>query len=155
MSHEDLLRRYEDGVNAIENAVRGLSQEVLDRAPQPGKWSIRQLLAHVADADLVIAVRIRFVAAEPGSPLKGFDQDKWANGLGYAQMPAEQSLALLRAVRQQTATMLRTLPDSAWNQVGRHEERGELSLAKLLQEVVNHAEHHAERIHQLRREFGQ
>jgi uncharacterized damage-inducible protein DinB len=155
MAHADLIRRYENGVNKIENAVQGLSRDVLDREPQPGKWSIRQLIAHIADAELMAATRMRFVAAEPGAPLKAFDQDKWAAGLGYAHIPTEQALALIRALRTETATMLRGLPESAWNHTGRHEERGELSVARLLEETINHGEHHAEHIDKLKKQFTQ
>jgi hypothetical protein len=155
MAHEDLIRRYENGVYKIENAIHGLSKEVLDREPQPGKWNIRQLVAHIADSDMVLALRMRSVAAEPGSPLKGFNQDKWAANLGYKNMPVDQALALIRAVRTQTATMLRSLPESAWNHIGHHDERGDMSLKKLVEDASAHGESHAEQIGKIKSQFAQ
>ena len=89
---DDLIRRYEQGITALEDALRNVPEAVLDRVPAPGKWTIRQLAAHLADAELVICSRLRWVAAEPGSPLRAFDQDKWANALGYSRRSPQQSL---------------------------------------------------------------
>jgi hypothetical protein len=153
-SHEDLIRRYENGIAVMEDALRDLPEAALDRAPAPGKWTIRQLAAHVADAELVVCGRFRWVAAEPGSPLKAFDQDRWAAALGYERQSPQQALELFRALRRVTAAMLRSLPESAWAHIGCHEQRGELSLETLVESYGGHAEHHARQIQQLRAQFG-
>ena len=154
MAHDDLIRRYEEGITAVEQAVQNIPAAVLDRPPGPGKWTIRQLIGHLADADLVAAVRMRFIAAEPGSPLKAFDQDKWAASLGYQHLTPEQVLAEFRAIRRITAAMLRSLPAAAWDQTGKHEERGEVTLRQMVESYAGHAEHHARQIVELKRQLA-
>jgi uncharacterized damage-inducible protein DinB len=150
----DLIARYENGVIELENALRGVPAEMLDRSPAPGKWTIRQQAAHLADSELVTGARMRWIAAEPGSPLKAYDQDKWATALHYAQQAPQQSLEMFRVLRQVTAAVLRRLPESAWTQTATHEERGPLSLQAMLELAANHAEHHIERIRELRKAFS-
>lgn len=153
-THDQLISRYEQGIETFAKALDGITPGVLDRAPAPGKWSIRQLAAHVAESDMVGAVRMRFIAAEPGSPLKAYDQDVWANSLYYNQQALEQSLALFGGVRQATAAILRRLPEAAWNHVAMHEERGAVSLTEMLELITRHAEHHCQQIRHLRDQFA-
>ncbi len=152
--YEDLIKRYEQGVLLFETALQGIPEEALDRSPAQGKWSIRQIAAHLADAELVACARFRWIAAEPGSPIKAFDQDKWANSLGYRQQSPQQALDLFRALRRLTASMLRSLPESAWGQIGNHEERGPVSLEKMVELYTGHAEHHAQQIKDLRKQLS-
>jgi hypothetical protein len=152
--HEELIRRYELGINALEEALRGVPENLLDRAPAPGKWTIRQIAAHLADAEVVIAGRLRWVAAEPGSPLKGFDQEKWAAGLDYTRQSPQDSLDVFRALRRATARMLRNVPESAWRNAGNHEERGVLTLEQLVDGSCGHAEQHSQQIRDARQSFS-
>ena len=152
--HDDLIRQYEGGVAILEDALRSIPEELLDRAPAPGKWTIRQIAAHLADSELVVAARLRWIAAEPGSPLKAFDQDKWASTLGYEHQSPQDSLELFRALRKVTAAMLRQLPENAWTRAGRHEERGEMTLLQMVESYKGHAEHHAQQIGQIRGQLG-
>jgi DinB superfamily len=147
---KNLLDRFENGTTVFEDALRGVPPAVADRVPAPGKWSIRQIAAHLADAELVGAVRMRFIAAQPGSPLKAYDQDVWANELAYTKLPVEDSLAAFRAARKYTSTMLRNLPESAFTRTGMHEERGEESLQRLVELYCDHTDHHARQIRELR-----
>ena len=151
--YEELVRRYELGINAFEEALRGVPEEFFDRIPAPGKWTIRQIAAHLADAEMVIAGRFRWVAAEPGSPLKAYDQDKWARTLGYGHQAPQDSLDVFRALRRATARMLRSLPLAAWNNIGHHEERGDVSLEQLVDLSCGHAERHTQQIKDIRHSF--
>ena len=153
-SHEQLIARYEKGSSLLAEALRDIPQATLDRSPAPGKWTIRQLAAHMADAELVSNARFRWVAAEPGVALPSWDQDKWAGALDYpAQSPAEV-VALTRLLRQSTAALLRSLPDDAWQRTGMHQERGPVTLQQLVELVAGHLEHHAHHIRELRAQFG-
>jgi hypothetical protein len=149
-SYDELISRYEQGIAAFESALDGIPNALLDTAPAPGKWTIRQIAAHLADAELVACSRFRWIAAEPGSPLKSFDQDQWALSLGYAQQSPTNALELFRALRRATAAMLRGLPEGAWQQTGHHEERGPVSLEQMVTLYAGHAEHHAKQIEQMR-----
>jgi DinB superfamily len=152
--HNELIARYEQGITALEDAMRSVPEELLDRAPSAGKWTIRQIMAHLADSELVVSGRLRWIAAEPGSPLKAFDQDKWASTLGYEHQSPQDSLELFRALRKTTAAMLRRLPEDAWKRTGVHEERGEMTLAQMVESYQGHAEHHARQICSIRGQLG-
>lgn len=149
-----LIRRYEKGGKLVAEALRDVPLEILDRKPAPGKWSIRQLAAHLADAEIVGAARLRTAAAQPGSAIKAYDQDAWANRLGYEQQAPEQMAKLFRLLRKTTGVVLRALPDAAWENKAVHEERGEMSLADMVKLYAEHAEHHAGQIQALRAQSG-
>ena len=148
------LARFENGIDVMLSALAGTPEEVLDRAPAPGKWNIRQIVVHVADDDVVAAMRIRQIAAEPGALMIGFDQDRWANGLGYAALSLELNLEMFIVLRKTTAEMLRRLPASAWSNVGNHQERGLVTLEAFVAHMANHAELHAGQIRRIREQFG-
>ncbi len=151
---QDLISRYEKGSQVFEDALRGLPPDELDRVPGPGKWTIRQIAAHIADGEIVSAARFRYIAGQPNSKLHGYNQELWATNLGYDRQPIEAAVAVVRAVRQATVSLLRRLPESAWDQTGFHEERGELSLRKMVELTVEHAENHARQIREHRARFA-
>jgi hypothetical protein len=143
---QDLVNRYHKGISLMEDALLGVSPEALDRVPAPGKWTIRQIVIHVADAEIILASRIRAVAGDPGSRLLAFDQDKWAANMPYEKLPVEPAMAVIRALRESTTALLRALPESAWSRTGIHEQRGELSVRDLVDLAANHGENHARQI---------
>lgn len=148
------LARFENGIDVMLSALAGTPEEAVDRAPAPGKWSIRQIVVHVADDDVVAAMRIRQIAAEPGALMIGFDQDRWANGLGYAALSLELNLEMFVVLRKATAEMLRRLPPTAWTNVGNHQERGLVTLEGFVSHMANHAELHAGQIRRIRESLG-
>jgi hypothetical protein len=111
---------------------------------------VRQIVAHLGDAELVACARFRWIAAEPGSPLQSFDQDRWAVALGYQQQSPGDILQMFTLLRRVTAAMLRSLPESAWTQTGMHAEHGAVSLQQMVELYTTHAEHHADQIKQTR-----
>lgn len=151
---QELISRYEKGAQVFEDALRGLPPDELDRLPGPGKWTIRQIAIHLADGEIVSAARLRYVAGQPNSKLYGYNQELWATNLGYETQPIEPALAVMRAVRQATVIMLRSLPESAWSRTGFHEERGELSLRALVELIADHTERHARQIREHRARFA-
>ena len=153
-SQEELIARYEKGIELLEQALRGAPSDMLDREPAPGKWTIRQQAAHLADSELVLGTRMRWIASEPGSLLVAFDQDKWAESLSYSRQSPEQALQLFSILRRATAAMLRNLPESAWERTAKHEERGPLSLKRMVELSCEHAEHHTGHMRDIRRKFS-
>ena len=134
--------------------LRDVPDAILDRQPAPGKWTIRQQAAHMADAELVSNARFRWVTAEPGVALPAWDQDKWADALGYGGQSPAEVVALTRRLRQSSAALLRSLPDEAWQRSGIHQERGVVTLLQLVESVAGHLEHHARHIRELRAKFA-
>ena len=127
----------------LRGIVASAKPEQLDYRPAPGKWSIREQIAHLADSEMVIATRIRWAAAEPGSTVVGYDQDKWANASGYAKVPAESSLALFSTVRQATIAFIERLtPEQRANAYTQHSERGKETLDRILEMTAGHDINH-------------
>ena len=129
----------------MREVVASASPAQIDYRPAPGKWSIREQLAHLADAEMVIAARIRWAAAEPGTGVVAYDQDKWANTSRYAEIPAEASLALFSTVRQSTLAFIERL--SAEQRAGaytQHAERGKETLERILEMTAGHDINHLE-----------
>ena len=154
MAPDDVLSRFEQGIGSFALSLQGLSDQVLDRAPAPGKWNIRQIAAHVADAEVLGATRMRFMVAEPEKVLNTWNQDKWATSLLYCDQKVEHSLELFRSVRNATGAMLRRLPPDCWERQATHEATGVVGLRKMLEHYTNHAEHHIRQIAELRVRFA-
>lgn len=147
------LERFEQGIEGMREALAGAPEEILDRSPAPGKWSIRQIVVHVADDDVVGAMRIRQIAAEPGALMIGFDQDVWARELKYEGQSLELAMELFALLRRTTAEMLRGLPETAWSRRANHEERGLTTLEAFVEHMADHAELHAGQIRRIRERF--
>ncbi len=149
----DLVEAYAAGPRLLESAVAGITEEELRFTPGPEHWSIHDTVVHLADTDLVGAVRMRFVLAEPGASLVGFDQARWAQALGYTTSSLAGSLSLFRAIREATADLLRRAPAGAWEQTGIHSESGPQTLAWIVDHFADHVHHHLRTIAKRRRQF--
>ena len=94
-----LLERFRRGPEVLATVLTGVYGEEEDFATAPGKWSVRQILAHLADGELVGAHRMRQVIAEDNPTLIAFDQDAWTRNLEYARRKPKQSLETFRRIR--------------------------------------------------------
>jgi len=148
-----LLERFRRGPELVASALAGLSGAEEDFATAPGKWSIRQIAAHLADSELVGAHRLRQVIAEDNPTLIAFDQDAWTKNLDYSRRKAEQSLETFRRIRTENYELLKAVPDAAWERTGNHTENGPMTLRRLLEGYAGHAESHARQLQQIRDAF--
>jgi hypothetical protein len=147
-----LLERYRRGPEVLALVLTGVFGEEEDYAA-PGKWSIRQIVAHLADAEMVGAHRLRLVAAEDNPTLTAFDQDAWTRNLDYARRKPKASLETFRRIRGENYELLNALPESAFERTGNHTERGPVTLQQLVEGYAGHAESHARQIQGIREEY--
>ena len=145
-----LLERFRRGPELLAMVLTGVFGEEEDFVITPGKWTPRQIIAHVADAELVGAHRLRQVIAEDNPTLIAFDQDKWTQNLGYARRKPKQSLETFRRIRSENYELLKDLPPAAFDRAGSHSERGKLTVLSLLEGMAEHAESHARQLQTLR-----
>src|SRR3989454_11879099 len=117
------LDRFRRGAELLATVLTGAAGEEVDFAPAPGEWTIRQIVAHLADAELVGAHRLRQVIAEDNPTLIAFDQDKWTQNLDYAKRKPKQSLESFRRIRTENYDLLKDLPSAAFDRIGNHTER--------------------------------
>ncbi len=150
----NLLDLYEDGGRKLLKAIDGLTEADFTSFPVPGTWSIKQVVAHLTDCDLVFSDRMKRVIAEDSPTLQGFDESKWAAGLHYQLQSAQNLAALFDLNRRVTIDVLRLLPPAAFARTGTHTERGVQTLETVLTYAVNHLDHHLKFIYAKREALG-
>ncbi len=148
-----LLERFRRGPELLAVVLTGVFGEEEDFIAAPGKWSIRQLVAHLADTELVVAHRFRQVLAEENPTLVAFNQEAWAANLDYARRKPKQSLETLRRLRAENYELVKDLPETALGRHGNHTERGRLTLREMLEGFTSHTETHARQIEGVREAY--
>lgn len=123
--------------SALEALVAGVPDAVLGRPEREGKWSVAQVLWHLADSEVIYRYRLRRVVAEGGT-IVGYDQDAWADRLRYADEDPDAALDLVRALRPATVRWLTGLTAEERARHGRHEERGPESVDHMVRLLAGH-----------------
>jgi DinB superfamily len=132
-------------LDEVARLLDGVDAERLGQAPAVGEWSPYQVLSHLADSDLVAAVRVRLVLTQEQPTLVAYDQEVWA-----ARFAAVNSLELWRTLRQTNVRLYELLSPDEWARVGLHTERGEESIRMIVEMQAGHDRMHLD---QLRRGF--
>jgi hypothetical protein len=145
-----LLERFRRCPELLAVVLTGVFGEEEDFVPAPGKWSARQIVAHLADSEVVWAHRLRQVIAEENPTLVAFDQEAWARNLDYARRKPKQSLETFRRLRAENYELLKELPESAFARTGNHSEKGPVTLHALLERGATHVESHARQLQEVR-----
>jgi hypothetical protein len=130
--------------------VEGLSTQDFGKRPTPQKWSIREIVAHLADDELVGAYRIRLILSAPGTEIQAFDQDVWSRTGRYSTADVKESLAVYRALRHKNLKLLRSLHAEEWDMLGVHAERGVESLRDIARYFAGHDINHFLQIESMR-----
>ena len=154
MNHDQLIADYLAGPQLLRDTIAGMTPEQIDSAPIPGKWSTRQVICHIADFEPVYADRIKRVIVEDTPLLMSGDPDLFAAKLGYGQRDIENELQLIEVVRQQVATILRTVPVETFQRIGKHSTDGPLTIEQLLTRITGHIPHHVRTIVEKRAALG-
>jgi len=130
----------------LATLIAGKSEDALRRAPAPGKWSVVEVIAHLAEDELATSWRYRQMLEQPGVLLAGFDQDEWARRGQYAQWDLRDALELFRMLREANVRLLEGLTDEEWSRWGTHSERGRLTVADLAGHMNGHDARHMAQI---------
>jgi hypothetical protein len=149
----ELLERLRRGAEMVAVSLTGAAGSELDFVPEPGKWSMRQIVAHLADSEMVAGARLRRIIAEDSPRLEAYDQNAWATNLDYGRRKTSQALETFRRIRGENYELLKDLPVPVFEREGVHSERGQMSLKQLLQLMAEHAENHATQLRTRRAEF--
>lgn len=155
MNHDQLIAEYLAGPRLLREAIAGMTPEQIDAAPIPGKWSTRQVICHLADFEPVYADRIKRVIVEDQPLLMSGDPDLFAARLAYGQRDIQNELQLIEVVRQQVATILRSVTAETFQRTGMHSTDGPLTIETLLTRITGHIPHHAQMIRQKRAALGE
>jgi len=149
----DLLERFRRGGELVAMSTMGAAGPELDFVPAPGKWTVRQIVCHLADSELVGAGRLRRVIAENNPTLIGYDQDAWAEHLDYRRRKLSLAVEMFRRVRAENFEILKDLPEATYARTGTHNERGAMTLLDLLRTYAEHAEKHVLQIRGVREAY--
>jgi len=133
----------------LRSLVSGRTRAQLDHKPGPDKWSATEILAHLADAEVVGAWRIRSVLATSGTALQPYDQDRWAATFRYAASEPAESLDLFQAARTSTLSLLRRVDPALHENYGVHGERGQETVARIVRLYAGHDRNHVAQVERL------
>ena len=137
----------------LEQATNGLDEAVLRYKPRPEKWSILEIVSHLADIELVYGYRMRQVIADVNPTIAPIDQDRWASGLGYAEASLPHKLAMFRILRESNLAMLERTTEADWQRGAFHPEYNQtLTLATLIERMANHIPNHVRQIEELKQQ---
>jgi hypothetical protein len=137
---------------AIERLIGGASRASLTTRPGAGKWSVAEIVAHLADDELVAAFRIRMILESPGTTLQAMDQDVWAEKGRYARRNVKTSLELFRALRRANLDLFRSLAPADWTLAGVHAERGVETIRDIAEHYAGHDINHLQQIRAILRQ---
>ena len=143
----DILRATPE---ALRRVIDGVTIQELRQPERPGKWSIVQVLQHLADAEVVWAWRMRLILAQDRPVLTGYDQDRWADRLGYVDAEPAQALEEFTVVRRGNLRLLDRATPEDLRRVGVHAERGEESVEHLRRLFAGHDLLHLRQVDRIR-----
>ena len=140
-----MIELYRGGYAAVAEALLKITPEELNFKPDPKRWSVREIVHHLADSEMTAAVRLRLLVAQDRPTIHGYDQDEFSRRLHYDR-PHEASLEAFRYARECTAQLLERLTEADWLREGTHTEAGSFGVEKWLVIYSEHAHRHARQI---------
>jgi hypothetical protein len=146
---QDPLKLQAVAPRKLERLLKGVPPSKLRKRPAPGKWSIAEIVAHIADTELVGGFRIRFILGNPGAAIQGFDQDAWVTALHYEKRDVRKSLEQYRVLREANLALLRSLTNEQWKNEGLHSERGPESVETIVRMFAGHDINHMSQIERI------
>ena len=135
----------------LRSLITGKSGSVLNQAPAAGKWSVTEIIAHMAEDELVSSWRYRQMLEHDGCLLDGFDQDLWAKLGRYSEWSCEEALRMFELLRQANLRMFSSLDEEQWRRGGVHAERGRITVHDLAKHMAGHDRNHLQQIHNILR----
>ena len=133
----------------LARLVARASAMKLRKRPAPDKWSVAEILAHLADVEIVVGWRVRSILGAPGTPIQAFDQDAWVEAGHYAKRNPHASIAQLRAAREANLALYKSLSPEQWKHYGMHSERGQESVEHIVNMLAGHDVNHLQQIERI------
>ena len=144
--HENSIDALERLPNLLNDALRGLTDKQLDTPVGEGKWTIRQIAHHIADANINAYTRTKLLATEDKPILKPYNQDQWAILTDSKSGSIEPTITLLKGLHERWVRFLRSLPETSWAREGIHLERGKVTFFEQVKLYSKHGESHMQQI---------
>lgn len=143
---KDPLKVQQATAKKLQQLTKGVDRKRLTRRPASDKWSVTEILAHLADAELVLGWRLRSILGSSGTTVQAFDQDVWAKTFNYAKRDPKASLEVFKVLRDNNLALLKTIPVELWENYGLHSERGKETVTHLVKMYAGHDLNHLQQI---------
>ena len=148
---KDPLKVQQATTARLQKLIKPLNKRQLSARPAPDKWSIQEILAHLAECELVAGWRIRMILNNDGAEIQAFDQDTWAKTSDYTHADPKRSLEMFRVLREANLALLNSIPEEKWNNHGMHQERGKETIAHIVRMFAGHDLNHLQQVERLAR----
>jgi hypothetical protein len=144
---DEKLALYAAGAGLLDSALAAIPSEAWDWKPGPARWSIREIILHIADSEANSYIRCRRFIAEPGKTVMAYDEDTWAEALKYRDQDPKIAIELFKLLRRATAALISSLPAAVWSHTVQHPENGLMTLDDWLDVYSRHVPEHINHIH--------
>ncbi len=146
VADSDPLTLQQEMPATLKRLLATVNPDKLDVKPAADKWSIREIVAHLADDELVGAYRIRLILSSPGTEIQAFDQAQWAITGKYTSIDVNASLELYTLLRQSNLELFKILSPEQWKLYGVHAERGIETIEDIMVYYAGHDINHLKQI---------
>ena len=143
---QDPIKLQSATAKKLDRLIKGVPAAKLRKRPAPDKWSVAEILAHLADVEIVIGWRMRSILGAPGTPVQAYDQNAWVTTGHYEKRDPRKSIELQRVVRDANLALLKSLSPDQWKHYGQHAERGQESIEHIVRMVAGHDVNHIRQI---------
>lgn len=132
--------------NRLKHLIKNVSTAKMRRRPAPDKWSINEILAHLADSEIIIGFRLRLILGAPGSHIAAVDQDAAVRSGHYEKRNPRKSIEQFRVVREANLALLKSLTPEQWKHYGIHSDRGQETIEHIVRLYAAHDLNHLQQI---------
>ncbi len=146
---QDAIKVQKATAAKLKRLTRGLTPKQLRWQAEPGRWSIAEVVAHLADVEIAASWRMRSIIGCDGVTTQPFDQDIWASVFEYRNRDVKKSIEVFRVLRENNLSMLKALPRDAWERHGMHLERGKETITHLTRMFAGHDTNHVLQIERI------
>jgi hypothetical protein len=133
----------------LASLIKGVPTAKLRKRPAPEKWSVAEILAHLADTEIVGGWRMRVILGAPGTPIAAFDQDSWVTSGHYEKRDPRKAVEQFRVLREANLALLKSLTPEQWKHFGIHSERGEETIEHITRMFAGHDLNHIQQIERI------
>lgn len=146
LAGQDPLKVQAGTAKKLERLMRGVPASRLRKRPAPERWSVGEILAHLADAEIVTGWRLRQILGAPGTPIQAFDQDSWVAAGHYEKRDPRKSGEQFRVLREANLSLLKSLSPEQWKHHGMHAERGVETIEHIVRMMAGHDVNHTKQV---------
>jgi hypothetical protein len=147
LGNQDPIAVLQQTPSKLENLLESLTD--FEVSYEEGKWTAREILAHMADVELLMGYRLRQAVSEPNYVIQVMDQDTWAKR--YKKLEPSLSVETFRALRSWNLALFSTFGLEDWNKETMHPERGKETVDLMVSFLAGHDLNHLRQLEQIAR----